>query len=156
MRLLGCLVLWLSLLLALGLYAALVTFSRIVLGEARKPLTRAQYASLKGEVMWNGRQMQGGVGANGRRDATTNFEVDKTVRVTRAATGTVKRLNAAVVVNHKSVTDDKGVVTQKPLTDEEVNQIFNRTTTTSEIRLFRNGGRAGTRTPDLLRVKQAL
>jgi len=36
----------------------------IVLGEARKPLTRAEYAALKGEVMWNGRQMQGGVGAN--------------------------------------------------------------------------------------------
>lgn len=36
----------------------------IVLGEARKPLTRAQYASLRGEVTWNGRKMQGGVGAN--------------------------------------------------------------------------------------------
>jgi 2-keto-4-pentenoate hydratase len=36
----------------------------IVLGEARKPLSRAEYASLKGEVMWNGRNMQGGVGAN--------------------------------------------------------------------------------------------
>ena len=36
----------------------------IVLGEARKPLTRAQYSSLRGEVLWNGRAMQGGVGAN--------------------------------------------------------------------------------------------
>ena len=36
----------------------------IVLGEARKPLSRAEYASLRGEVMWNGRQMQGGVGSN--------------------------------------------------------------------------------------------
>lgn len=36
----------------------------IVLGEARKPLTRAQYASLRGEVAWNGRAMQGGIGAN--------------------------------------------------------------------------------------------
>lgn len=36
----------------------------IVLGEARKPLTRAQYSSLRGEVAWNGRAMQGGVGAN--------------------------------------------------------------------------------------------
>ncbi len=67
---------------------------------------------------------QGGAnGGNSRREALTNFEVDKTVRVTRAATGTVKRLNAAVVVNHKSVTDDKGVVTQKPLTDEEVEKL---------------------------------
>lgn len=36
----------------------------IVLGEARRPLTRAQYASLRGEVCWNGRAMQGGVGSN--------------------------------------------------------------------------------------------
>lgn len=36
----------------------------IVLGEARKPLTRAQYAALRGEVSWNGRAMQGGTGAN--------------------------------------------------------------------------------------------
>ena len=36
----------------------------IVLGEARKPLSRADYAALKGHVWWNGREMQGGVGAN--------------------------------------------------------------------------------------------
>jgi flagellar M-ring protein FliF len=47
----------------------------------------------------------------GRRQpprAVTNYEVDKTVRVTRNATGTVKRLNAAVVVNHRSSTDAQG------------------------------------------------
>lgn len=36
----------------------------IVLGEARKPLDRADYAALRGQVWWNGREMQGGVGAN--------------------------------------------------------------------------------------------
>jgi 2-keto-4-pentenoate hydratase len=36
----------------------------IVLGEACKPLSRAQYASLKGQVWWNGREMQAGTGAN--------------------------------------------------------------------------------------------
>ena len=36
----------------------------IVLGEARKPLSREHYASLKGTVTWNGSAMQGGVGAN--------------------------------------------------------------------------------------------
>ena len=36
----------------------------IVLGEARKPLSRAQYSSLKGQAWWNGREMQAGVGAN--------------------------------------------------------------------------------------------
>ena len=51
-------------------------------------------------------------GGGGRREAVTNYEVDKTVRVTRNATGNVKRLNAAVVVNHRSVTDAKGKTTQ--------------------------------------------
>lgn len=68
---------------------------------------------------------QGGTagGASGRRDATTNYEVDKTVRVTRNASGTVKRLNAAVVVNNRSVTDAKGKVTQVPLGAEELEKL---------------------------------
>ena len=43
-----------------------------------------------------------------RRDNVVNYEVDKTVRVTRNASGAVKRLNTAVVVNHRVVTDAKG------------------------------------------------
>jgi flagellar M-ring protein FliF len=53
----------------------------------------------------------------------TNFEVDKTVRVTRNATGNIKRLNAAVVVNNRSVTDPKGKVTQVPLAPEELEKL---------------------------------
>lgn len=49
-------------------------------------------------------------GANARREAVTNYEVDKTVRVTRNAVGNVKRLTAAVVINHKKVTDKSGKV----------------------------------------------
>jgi flagellar M-ring protein FliF len=67
---------------------------------------------------------QGGAGTNNsRRDAVTNFEVSKTVRVTRNATGTVKRLNAAVVVNHKSVTDDKGKTTLVALAPEDIEKL---------------------------------
>ena len=55
------------------------------------------------------------VGANGRREAVTNYEVDKTVRVTKNASGNVKRLNAAVVVNNRTVVDAKGKSTQVPL-----------------------------------------
>ena len=68
---------------------------------------------------------QGGgtAGASSRRDATTNYEVDKTVRVTRNASGNVKRLNAAVVVNNRSVTDAKGKTTQVPLSTEEVEKL---------------------------------
>ena len=68
---------------------------------------------------------QGGGAANssGRRDATTNYEVDKTVRVTRNATGNIRRLNAAVVVNNRSVTDAKGKTTTVPLSTEELEKL---------------------------------
>jgi flagellar M-ring protein FliF len=58
-----------------------------------------------------------------RREAVTNYEIDKTVRVTRNATGTVKRLSAAVVVNHRSQTDARGRTTQVPLSEEELNKL---------------------------------
>jgi flagellar M-ring protein FliF len=53
----------------------------------------------------------------------TNYEVDKTVRVTRDATGSVKRLNAAVVVNNRSTTDAKGKTTSQPLAQEELDKL---------------------------------
>jgi flagellar M-ring protein FliF len=68
---------------------------------------------------------QTGTNANGttRRDAVTNYEVDKTVRVTRNGSGTVKRLNAAVVVNHRTATDAKGKVSTTPLSTEELDKL---------------------------------
>ena len=65
----------------------------------------------------------GGGTSSSRRDAVTNYEVDKTVRVTRNATGVVKRLNAAVVVNHRSVTDAKGKTTQIAMTGDELDKL---------------------------------
>lgn len=65
----------------------------------------------------------GGGNANLRRDQVVNYEVDKTVRVTRAATGTVKRLNAAVVVNHRTTTDARGKTVTTPLTPEELDKL---------------------------------
>ena len=68
---------------------------------------------------------QGGAGGNStsRKDATTNYEVDKTVRVTRNATGSVRRINAAVVVNHRTNTDAKGKTTTVPLTPDELQKL---------------------------------
>ena len=67
---------------------------------------------------------QGGYGGGGmRRDAVTQYEVDKTVRVTRNATGTLRRLNAAVVVNHRVSTDAKGKTSSTPLSNEELDKI---------------------------------
>jgi flagellar M-ring protein FliF len=58
-----------------------------------------------------------------RRESTTNFEVDKTVRVTRAASGNLKRLTAAVVVNHRRTVDEEGKATLVALDPKEVEQI---------------------------------
>lgn len=67
---------------------------------------------------------QGGVlGPGGRRDAVTNYEIDKTVRVVRAATGGVRRLTVAVVVNHRSTTDKKGQTQTQPLAPEEIDKL---------------------------------
>ena len=56
---------------------------------------------------------------NTRKDSTINYEVDKTISHTRQAMGMIKRLSAAVVVNHRK--DAKGQA--KPLADTELKQI---------------------------------
>lgn len=63
-----------------------------------------------------------GAGMQQRRESTTNYEVDKTVRVVRSATGAVKRLNAAVVVNHRTTTEGGKTLT-KPLSAEELEKV---------------------------------
>jgi flagellar M-ring protein FliF len=69
----------------------------------------------------------GGAGASAaqasgssRKESTVNYEIDKTVRHVKNPVGQVKRLSAAVVVNHRK-SGDKGA--SKPLTPEEINQI---------------------------------
>ncbi|MDE2365603.1 MAG: flagellar M-ring protein FliF [Betaproteobacteria bacterium] len=60
---------------------------------------------------------------NTRKDATTNYEVDKTIQHVRQPVGGIKRLSVAVVVNHRKVTDQDGAVSVKPLTEAEKAQI---------------------------------
>lgn len=59
-----------------------------------------------------------------RKESVVNYEVDKTVRTVREASGTVRRLTAAVVVNHRSVTDPKtGKVSNAPIPPEQLEQM---------------------------------
>lgn len=60
---------------------------------------------------------------NTRKDATINYEVDKTIRHTRTAQGAVKRLSVAVVVNHRREVGRDGKPAFKPLGDPELKQI---------------------------------
>ena len=62
---------------------------------------------------------------NTRKDATVNYEVDKTIQYVQQAGGGLKRLSVAVVVNFKKTTDKAGKVTMKPLSEAEITQITN-------------------------------
>ncbi len=65
-----------------------------------------------------------GVAGNYTRNATINYELDKTVRHTRGAPGSVKRLSVAVVVNHKAGPVKDGAPGRPvPLTAEELRRI---------------------------------
>jgi flagellar M-ring protein FliF len=59
---------------------------------------------------------------NSTRRATRNFEVDKTISHTRLATGTIRRLSVAVLVDNKFSAEGEE---SKPYTDEEI-QRFER------------------------------
>jgi len=67
---------------------------------------------------------QAGVtGTGARRENTINYEVGKTVETKRAATGEVRRVNVAVLVNHRTTLDAKsGKPVSAPLPPEELDK----------------------------------
>jgi len=60
---------------------------------------------------------------NTRKDATVNYEVDKTIQYVQQGSGGLKRLSVAVVVNYKKTTGKDGKVSMIPLTEAEKTQI---------------------------------
>jgi flagellar M-ring protein FliF len=65
-----------------------------------------------------------GVGNTGsKKESIINYEVDKTIRVVRGGTGVVKRITAAVVVNHQTRTDEKGKTTTTALTEQQMEKL---------------------------------
>lgn len=61
---------------------------------------------------------------NMRKEATSNFELDRTIQHTKLPIGNIRRLSVAVVINNRNITDPKtGKVTSKPYTDAENAQI---------------------------------
>ncbi|CAN7166044.1 flagellar basal-body MS-ring/collar protein FliF [Trinickia sp. LjRoot230] len=58
-----------------------------------------------------------------RKDATTNYELDKHISHVEQAMGSVKRLSAAVVINYKRVVDAKGHVTMQPISADELAKV---------------------------------
>jgi len=61
-----------------------------------------------------------------RKDTTTNYEIDRSVRHTQQAAGATRRLSAAVVVNYREVPAGKGAKpTLAPLSATELEQVRN-------------------------------
>ena len=58
-----------------------------------------------------------------RKDATVNYELDKTIRHIKESAGAVRRLSVAVVVNHKTQTLPDGKTKTTPLSEAELKQI---------------------------------
>ena len=75
-----------------------------------------------GQNVFNGNN-NGNGSQNTRREQVINYEVDRTLRVTRNTPGSVRRLTAAVVINHMAGKDAKGNPTTTPLPPEMINQI---------------------------------
>lgn len=63
------------------------------------------------------------VGGGGRKESQINYEVDRKVDVVRNAVGVLRRVNVAVVVNHRSVTDPKGKSSVQPVPQEELDKL---------------------------------
>jgi flagellar M-ring protein FliF len=58
-----------------------------------------------------------------RRESVINYEVDKTVKVVREASGNIRRLSAAVVVNHRNSTDKSGKESSAAIPPEQLDQM---------------------------------
>lgn len=57
------------------------------------------------------------------KNATINYELDRTVRHTKQAIGEIRRLSTAVVLNYRKVEGKDGKLVPKPLSDAEIKQV---------------------------------
>jgi flagellar M-ring protein FliF len=92
-------------------------------GPATAPLANAPAGANAGAATGpGGAAGQAGTGSS-RRESTTNFELDKTIRHVKEPLGRVKRLSAAVVINYRAANEPDAKPT--PLSADELTQINN-------------------------------
>lgn len=60
---------------------------------------------------------------NSSKQATRNYEIDRTVAYTRQPAGRLRRLSVAVLIDNLRATAEDGKVTETPLTEEQVTRI---------------------------------
>ena len=63
-------------------------------------------------------------GTTSRKEATTNYEVDRTIRYTKLPVGTIKRMSVAVVVNNHVSIDKHNKVVSTPFTEDEKAKVY--------------------------------
>ena len=82
-------------------------------------------APINGAAAPVGVAAQGGTDKPGslRRESVVNYEVDKTVKVVRESSGQIKRLSAAVVINHRTTTDKAGKETTVAIPTAQLEQM---------------------------------
>lgn len=57
------------------------------------------------------------------KEATTNFEVDRTIQHTKQSVGSIRRLSVAVVMNNHNTVDKKGNPTSEPYSDAQITKM---------------------------------
>ena len=57
---------------------------------------------------------------NSSKSTTRNYELDKTIKHTRKAPGTIQQVSAAVIIDDRKSIDEAGEVVRTPLTPEEI------------------------------------
>jgi flagellar M-ring protein FliF len=68
---------------------------------------------------------QQGADSSGNNSSRTlrNYELDRTISHVRQSPTTLKKLSVAVIVDYRSVVDNKGSVTREPLSEEEIQYV---------------------------------
>lgn len=80
-------------------------------------------APINGQAQQVAANPQASVAGGNKRESIINYEVDKTVRVVKGATGVIRRINAAVVLNNQTTLDEKGKPVSTPLTDAQLEKM---------------------------------
>jgi len=92
-------------------------------GAATAPLANAPAGANAGAATGPGGAAGQNAAGSSRRETTTNFEVDKTIRHVKEPLGRIKRLSAGVVINYRAAVEPDAK--PAPLSPEELTQINN-------------------------------
>lgn len=91
----------------------------------KKPEAQAGQLKMSTEISSLGAASRATASGNTRKDVTTNYEVDRSIRHVQQGAGGIRRLSVAVVVNYRGSQGAQGKRTAQALTATELEQIQN-------------------------------